>query len=270
MDTVKKIILEETAYVSGSAGNIPDNELSISASQLGKEDLQIYLQMIYGPQPEEHITDATLGTIFHKGMETIIREKSKKETEAGVEYYAEQSFSTKIIDGWWLTGTADLVIATSEGFEIHDYKLTKKYTVKSYLSNPTDHQYTLQLSALEYLLREENMEVYIPGIESVIDFFLKDSIKTKFEAVHEPIVVKTKRSDEIIELFKKKANAIQHHLDNATIPSECKDRWPRKVSGKTVDTLCEYYCSQKKNCPYYKKKQEYRNTNVELVAGWGA
>lgn len=267
-DNVKKIILESTQYVSGSKDDIPDDAFSISASQLGKETLQIYLQMIYGNQEEKEITDSTLGTIFHKGMETIVKEKIIKDDPEKQMLFPETPRHLKMKDNWYLTGTSDLEVI-GDNIEIRDYKLTKIYAGKMYRQDPRNHSYGLQASALTYLLSKSNETPY-ENITNIIDFFYKDANRMKMEQTHDPIIHIPHTKEEIEEVFDKKSKELQHHMENATIPPVCKDLWTRKVAGKTtyVDTKCEFYCNQKNNCPYYKKKQQYKNTSVELIAGW--
>lgn len=264
---VKELILDGTKYVSGSVDIVPDDAFSISASQLGKEDLQVYLQMIYGNQPETEISDATLGTIFHKGMECMALEAQEDQTVQD-QILIEHSMAWKLPNEWWFTGTADLVHYNGSTFYIHDYKLTKNYTVKMFRKNVLGHTYGLQMSGLAYLAGK-NLMTKDDSVSCTVDFFLKDSNKMKFEPVHVPVTFAPLLPATVEELIVEKTNRIQDHIVNATIPPECKDTWIRKVGGQTVKTMCEFYCSQKNNCPYYKKKEQYKNSNVNLIASWG-
>lgn len=270
-DLVKDLILATTQYESGSKGDLPDDAFSISASQLGKETLEIYLQMIYGPQPETEVNDATLGTIFHKGMETLAIEEAKKSTDKGLVsgIRTEVSRHTLMRDNWYLTGTNDIEFNIAGGVNIRDYKLTKVYTGKMYRQDPRGHVYGIQAEALSYLFhRESNLSP--DNIISTIDFFYKDANKAKMEATHDPIDHDVPSYNIVKIMFEEKSIELQGHIENATIPEQCKDRWPRKISktAPLIDSKCEWYCGQKHNCPYYKDSGRMGNTNVQLIAGW--
>lgn len=271
-DNVKKIILNNTQYVSGSNGKIPEDAFSISASQLGKDTLQIYLQMIYGPQPETEVTDATLGTIFHKGMEEIVLSKDKYILGTSLDanfVRAETSRHLKMKNGWYLTGTSDLEIISDHSVQIRDYKLTKVYAGKMYKKDPRNHTYGIQASALTYLYSHMSSRP-VSSIVNIIDFFYKDANRMKSEPTHEPIVHTPHSAQEISNMFNIKSSELQGHIDNATIPPVCEDLWPRKIKAGSplINSKCEWYCGQKHNCPYYKDSGKMGNTNIQLIAGW--
>lgn len=270
-DIVKDLILKKTQYVSGSKGKLPDDAFSISASQLGKNTLEIYLTMIYGPQPEIAIGDATLGTIFHKGMEEYVKEIISEPRVGGdPTFRTEVSRHHEMRKNWYLTGTSDLEAEHPDwAVQIRDYKLTKVYAGTMYKKDPRRHTYGIQASALTYLFKRGpgNSE---RNVTNIIDFFYKDANRMKMESTHEPIEHIPHTPEEVEIMFDTKSRELQTHIENATIPGVCDDLWPRKVPGKsqTINTKCEFYCGQKNNCPYYKDSGKHGNTNVQLIAGW--
>ena len=73
---LKKLIVDGTQYESGYVNE--DDDYVISASMVGKDPLQNYLSIIHGKTAENEVTDATLGTVFHRGMEELVKENMKK------------------------------------------------------------------------------------------------------------------------------------------------------------------------------------------------
>ena len=252
--TVKDIIIGATQYKSGYDKR--NNEYVISASMLGKEPLQNYLSIVYGTQHEDEITDATLGTIFHRGMETIVQDKVKKdENTVGVPWMEpELSMNMPLGNGWVLSGTADLV---NEVFmnhvEIHDYKLTKSYALKMYNKEKVTHPYTKQMHALELLWNHQN-GAKKERVDLLIEYFLKDAKALDFEKTHQTIVVPTLASPDVfVQQIVEQTNSLQAYIEAGEVPPQCADTWPRNSKGVIRHTRCELYCSFGKAglCPHY-------------------
>ena len=259
---LKQMILDGTQYVSGYVNK--DDDYVISASMVANDPLQNYLAIVHGKPTETEINDATLGTIFHRGMEQIVLDEMAKENNAIVG--AEVSMHTKLANGWVLSGTADLITTNIvDHVEIHDYKLTKNYTRKMMDKEINTHGYTKQLQVLDALVHENMGEIGIGGINGdialIADFFLKDSKAINHESTHNPLQAPNKVGTEDMNatevLFGEVitiTNSLQSYIESGQVPPQCQDTWPRSVKGKVVHTRCELYCSHGKagNCPHYK------------------
>ena len=259
---LKQMILDGTQYVSGYVNK--DDDYVISASMVANDPLQNYLAIVHGKPTETEINDATLGTIFHRGMEQIVLDEMAKENNAIIG--AEVSMHTKLANGWVLSGTADLITEQDAGmFEIHDYKLTKNYTRKMMDKDIFFHAYTKQLQILDALFRTDmssyNKNEIVGDITLIADFFLKDSKAINHEPTHNPIQAPNKVGTEDMNatevLFGEVitiTNSLQSYIESGQVPPQCADTWPRSVKGKVVHTRCELYCSHGKagNCPHYK------------------
>ena len=255
---LKGLITEGTKYVSGYVNE--DDDYTISASMVANDPLQNYLSIVHGKGTEDEITDATLGSVFHLGMEQLVREKM--DTDVAI-IGAEVAMHHKLSNGWVLSGTADLIVEPEVGrFEIHDYKLTKKYTRKMTEKDLYTSGYTKQLQVLDALFRRDTTanqgKEINRDIELHCDFFLKDTIAVNFESVFQPLVIPNKVGTsemnaadvlfaEVVEI----TNSLQSYIEAGTIPPVCKDRWPRNVKGTVIPSRCEFYCGHKNVCPHY-------------------
>jgi len=276
MYDLEKDILEATAYKSGYVNE--EDKYVISASMVAKEPIQNYLSILHGKIEADKVNDATLGSVFHKGMEEIMLNKQLKdigEKDSSVIWGIEHSMHTELSNGWILSGTADLVVETIPGhFEIRDYKLTKSYAHKMFLKEKYGHEYTKQLQVLEALFREgKKRPKIIEGQTTLVcDYFVKDSKAIEFEVSHRPEQVPNKEGIEdvrasevtlmeVVEI----TNSLQAYLESGEVPPECQDKWLRNVKGVTIPSKCVLYCSHNKVCPYYDANTR---TTTNRLAGW--
>ncbi len=267
---LEKDILEATKYTSGYVNR--EDKYVISASMIGKEPLQNYLSILHGKIEADRVNDATLGSVFHKGMEEIMGAKVGEDEQI---YAVEHSMHVELSNGWILSGTADLITEPTRGnFEIRDYKLTKDYAHKMFMKEKFNHDYTKQLQVLEALFRRGTARpVLINGpITLVCDYFIKDAKAINYEKSHRPEqvpnVVGTKdvnASDVTLAEAVKITDSLQSYIESGEVPPECKDNWTRNIKGVTIPTKCELYCSHKNHCPYYNPGT--RNS-VNLLANW--
>jgi hypothetical protein len=263
---LKKLILEGTQYVSGYENE--NDDYVISASMVGNDHLQNYLSIIHGKPPEKEITDATLGTIFHRGMDSIVKEKMAKNYTEGEELDiigSEVPMHVKLSNDWILSGTADLIVRSGTNrFEIHDYKLTKNYTRKMMKKNINTHSYTKQLNILNALFRENmagfGVRKILGDITLVADFFLKDSKAIEFEPVHNPLVApntwgtkEINATETILKEVVEITDELQKYIESGEVPPKCADTWERYLKGKRIQARCALYCSHGREglCPYY-------------------
>jgi len=269
---LKKLITEGTKYVSGYVNE--NDDYTISASMVANDPLQNYLSIINGKGTEDNITDATLGSVFHLGMEQLVRDKMDEDVAI---IGAEVAMHHKLSNGWVLSGTADLIVEPKYGqFEIHDYKLTKKYTRKMTEKDLYTSGYTKQLQVLDALFRRDTLanqgKEITRDIELHCDFFLKDTIAVNFETVFQPLIIPNKvgttdmnASDVLFAEVVEITNSLQSYIESGTIPPVCADRWPRNVKGKVIASRCEFYCSHKSVCPHY---SEDPRKVVDNLAHW--
>lgn len=252
---LKEFILDKTQYKSGYEKT--GDEYVLSASMLGSDVLQNYFTIIYGHSKDIRIGDNTLGTIFHRGMETMIMEGTEK---SGILLFPESRYHYDLDDNWVISGTADLIIQNSGEYEIHDYKLSKSYTTKMMKKNITNHQYTKQLNVLNWLMRKRGLE---KDAQLIVDFFLKDAkimdFEESFQQVEVPVYSMERIEGELLERTK----TLQSYIESATVPPQCEDLWPRKVKNKLINAKCEYYCGHKSHCPYVQSSAYH---SVEMLA----
>ena len=275
MFNLKKILLHATEYKSGYVND--EDKYVISASMVAKEPLQNYLSIIHGKVHELEINDATLGSIFHKGMEQIVRDHWEYNDEKKNIIGIERSLYKELTNGWILSGTADLMINNGNGkFTIRDYKLSKTYALKMIKKNISTHDYTKQLQVLEALFRnndnDKSYDVIEGDIELIVDFFAKDAKAIEMEPTYTPLTVPNKRGTEdmnatevtfaeIIQI----TDSLQGYLESGTIPSACKDVWWRNVKGKNIPTRCALYCSHKDICPHYDNS---KRDQINRLSNW--
>jgi len=245
MYNLKKALLNQSKYISGYVNE--NDDYVISASMVGREPLQNYLDIIYGKQEVDDITDMFIGSCFHEGMRTYMnKEANYDKSIIGV----EKPLHTKLSNGWIISGTADLIVTDNDTVEIHDYKTTKAYAVKMFDKEPLSHQYNMQLNVLGYLWKQ--MHPSFEGeIKLVLDFFVKDADKLKSEPTLVQREVQQLTNKEIEETLLQKTNELQSYIESGQIPPKCEQLWPRKVNGVFMNSRCEIWCQFKRICPHY-------------------
>ena len=256
---LSEVILEGTAYVSGFVNK--DDDYTISASMIGKEPLENYLRIVNGTVPETALSDATLGTVFHRGMEGIMQDRAIADGDKSI-VGIEKSMSHKLSNGWVLSGTADLIVKTAPGrYSIHDYKLTKNYTYKMLQKELHTHNYTKQLQVLDALFRVDGGAGEINNdIDLYIEMFLKDSKAVAFEPILRSVKAPNKvgttdmnASEVLFTEVVQITDSLQAYIESGELPPKCTDVWPRNVKGTVIATKCALYCSYGKagTCPHY-------------------
>ena len=263
--SLKDFILDGTKY---NPFEPPEEDAFIlSASMVGKEPLENYLRIIYGGKESTKIDDMVIGSVFHKGMECMIKEKYGLDPYAEVE--SEVSMSKKLNNGWYISGTADMII---EDDSIHDFKLAKYYTYKKELEAVKKGQltnYALQLNTLAWLNSRRETAYRFAGENPnlYIDFFLKDANKVKNEKSFAQLQVPNIQ-DEMEERLLAITNELEEYLMSGKEPPQCSDLWWRVINKKRLAMRCLYYCSYNVECPYFdENSRQARYNNMELP-GW--
>ena len=248
---IEKLILEKTKY-EGS-----DIEKSVSASSIESPLLQQYYRFIYGSEDEQNgviqteFNDASFGTVFHKGMETLF--------DGINDVIVEKRFERELPNGWTVTAKPDLIDfssqATDGDISIDDFKTGKNYSRKMMMKDMTSHSYYIQLCTGKFVANK-----YISGIinKGRIHWFMKDAKQIdRGKLVKEPVYICDEFelfSDEYMEKYLiEKTDILWDAIQSGQEPPECEDLWLRKLSdGTVIKSRCEFYCSYKSVCKYYK------------------
>lgn len=254
-------ILNQTQYKSGYDNK--EDKYVLSASMVGNPTLQNYLSIVNDNSFESAIADTTLGTIFHKGMEVIIKDEEEVENKGAV---SELSMFFELKNGWIISGTADLVhYDLEDSIAIRDYKLTKSYALKKMKENLNGHQYAKQLQTLEFLYKK-TMRSDIT-INLFCDVFIKDAKAIEYEKTYTAVQIPNKSIEASEEDLLRQTTQLQEAIESGTIPDMCPDVWVRKIKGVTIPTKCAFWCSHGKagTCPYYNPRTR---TNAERLLNW--
>ncbi len=253
----EKTILAQTKYKRGFEP--PEEAYVISASMIAKDPLQNYLTILYGSQEEKTISDSTLGSVFHMGMEQIVlAEKNNPNIGTDEHILCEHTMHKKLANGWYLSGTADLIIRRRNGTsDIEDHKLTKMYALKMIQKDLTTHDYTVQLQALDLLNWNENPYPAEKKLQSTlrINVFCKDAKAINKELTFTPVTAPNTNLENFEEKVIEITSSLQAYIEAGEIPPKCEDVWLRKLkNGTTISTKCALYCGHGKAgiCPYYK------------------
>ena len=234
---IKDIILEGTKYER------EPGELKFSASMFSSTDLQNYLTILHGAQDHPEVDQSTIGSVFHLGMEQLMRKRYPK--SEGIE--KEVSYDRD--DGWKVSARMDFHDNSTNVPVIRDWKLTKLYAGKM-LKKDMNHPYRLQVNVARHILVERGARVE-PSM--VIHMFYKDQDQLKgdvgYEAIHiNPIIdVGTQIDAKIAKL--------NGFIETGTEPPECsmEEKWFRRMkNGNVIPSRCQLYCGVKDHCPYYK------------------
>ena len=253
----EKVVLAGTKYERGFEP--PEDAYVISASMIGKEPLQNYLSILYGTQDQDVISDNTLGSVFHRGMQEIVLDTIKTGAGDGEEHVlVEHNMHMILPNEWYLSGTADLIIRHADGTSrIEDHKLTKSYALKMIKKGLANHDYTQQLQGLDLLNWNENPFPEESKVQSelVINVFCKDAKAIDKEPTFTPILAPNESIMNTKEKIVEITNSLQSYIEAGEIPPVCPDVWLRKLkNGTTIPTKCALYCSHGKAgiCPHYK------------------
>jgi hypothetical protein len=266
---MKDIILNELKY---------DREpmsARLSASMIN-DDLFHQLMVIKHGALNADISQATIGSIFHKGMETIFKNQNISN---------EVKLEPIKYSGFEITGTADLVDFNSN--TVYDVKLIKhsKYAGgKSFKglkdkTNGEDDDYFIQLNIYRYLLEKEygkpfNMKLLLFFKDGGWDYRAKQAIPN-FKTLEVPKIDNSKIESYI-------ANTIEHlldyidfnengsikevHLDRAMVgyAKECQEKYGfiTTKSGQKKPSRCALYCEYNTVC------KAYNSSNDEQMLDW--
>lgn len=246
---VEKILLEATKY----GGNSESGQKSISASSLVDDPLRLWLRWKHGVPPSDTVTQATIGSLVHLGMEKII-ETLEPVVPLTKHLESEVEVGCKMDKGWSFSGTIDIL--DHETKTIYDVKVVKKYRIEKLRKEEPDDPYIWQLNAYRYMLcrlgvNYRNMKVIGLSCDAGFDF-RSGKMTNVLNIVDVPLI-----EDAYIEdRFNEQAKILNDHIAMDTPPEKCKDTWPRKVNGKTIPVRCVAYCDYSSLCPHFNPKRE--------------
>lgn len=248
MNNLEQILINETQY----GGNNEPNVKQISASQFGDEMLQIWLRYKYGVPKRNKFDQSTIGSIVHKGIETILSKYDNFETEKDV----EKEFD----NGWKLSGSIDII--DNENRIIYDVKVTKQYTIEQLKKEP-EHHYIWQLSVYRYLMNQLTGYDYDIKLLAILKDGTEFDSRNGCAREHISIIdLEPKSYEQVENKFYEMTENIEKYEALGSKPNQCKDLWFRKVKGNLIPMRCEVYCAYKDVCPYYNKPK--RMTDIKF------
>lgn len=246
---IEKKLLAGTQY---DYSNKPNKYLS--ASEVGADILKLYLSRKY-KLPDTEISQATIGTFVHKGIEHIIDEEYVE---------MEKSFEVKIPGtNYYATSTIDYIDVKNK--VIIDWKTTKLNTgkkIKELIKNNDllNNDYILQLNHQLFTIGNEL------GYKLFLGMFYKDAglnyrtgeYTKSFELIEIPRI----NEDDYLMLIQDKVKVLDEYVSNDIVPNQCSDLWFAKIKGKTIPSKCLAYCGVNSVCPYYKPD------NIDQTMKW--
>jgi len=250
----KQLLLCGTKY----GGDSSVERKSISASEFNRPLLQLYYRYKYGIPKQNDIGVNTLGSLVHKGIETILEPRREILTEYSMKYIFD--------NGWSLTGTADII--DKELKTILDIKFTKHFvgsdmkTKSDYIrANRWKDDYIVQLSVQKYLWYKETEESYNAGLlllnkDAGLDFKRGKEVPA-FEILDCSDMLLS--YDEIENRFNNLIEKLTYHIKNNIVPNECEDLMFRKFNGRTIKMRCKY-CAYNKECKYNNSQRMHLQT----------
>jgi len=246
----KQALLDATHYDR----KIEPNKKVFSASMLGNQKLQNYLQITIGAGSDKTEVDAsTLGSLVHTAIKQAAQARNKF---MKITYLPEHRFSHTLENGWTITGSIDLI--DHEYNTIFDHKVTNTKSIIKIKKEGKDHPYALQLGVYKWLLSKESDIEY----KSVITAFDKQASKFNQESLDmlQFIPIDTYSPEEIEKLLTAATDDLVTYMETSAEPAQCDTKslmWYKKPgTDKSVPMRCKFFCSYKLVCPYYSIKGE--------------
>ncbi len=236
---IEKVLVNAAKY----SGNQESRRKQLSASQLGNDDLQIYLKYMHGGKDSSQFEANTFGSIYHLGAEKAFEEIEDTETEL--------SLSHMLSNGWLITGTLDLIWHKYK--ILADHKTTTSTSIASTVKDGKHSGYGLQMAVYQWLLwKEQGLNGYsaiLPMIDKSFSYFKKN----KYNQLTF-IEIDTHSLEDTEALLLEKTNRIQEYINLGQEPAECANLfWFGEKGKKKKRMRCIHYCDQSNNCSAYKK-----------------
>lgn len=253
----EQLLLNATEY----SGSTKAGDKVLSASSIGKELYYNILQVKHGKQDnkQEKYGANTVGSIYQHGLDKIIEEFG----EPGRYKYAVR-YKKDLGNGWVVSGEYDILDTKYK--IIIDGKVLSSSSFSKAKKNLINDDYNLQVATYRWFVEDETGEPHTGGLHMVNKSGspAKDTLMKNMELyMHEP--------EYIQNLFLKRSEDIQQHLDAGTMPTETHEMCDQNAYGKEngVFRRCFQYCDYKNVCPRINENishhisQQVRNINTE-------
>ncbi len=244
----QKLLLKATGY----SGNKKANQKIISASGLGSDLLQLYLDYKNGKSEDTKFEASNLGSMYQLGVD--------KACEGSSQFQSALRLNHVLPNGWTASGEMDQL--DNENKIIIDNKVSTTTSKKKVKEGGKDHQYALQLGVYKYLLYKNGYGDYagaLAFIDKGASYYKPNSGDTL-----ELFEVETYSYEEIEAMLVEKSNKLQEFIDIDEEPPVCADRFPYKSKGVTISMRCRHYCDFNKYCSHYNADRSDRGSILQL------
>ena len=237
----EKLLLAATGY----SGNKKKEQKLISASSLGNDMLQLYLDYRHGKTEDKKFEASNVGSMFQLGVDKACGDAM--EGFENPQYISAKRFTHTLPNGWVVSGEIDQLDTVNK--VIIDNKVSTATAKKKVLTEGLGHQYALQLGVYKYLVHKNLGEDY-SGALAFVDKSASYFKPTSGDTMNY-MNVKTYDYEEIEELLIKKSNELQEYIDLDEEPGVCENRFPFKSKSITKMMRCIHYCSFNQVCEHY-------------------
>lgn len=210
----------------------------LSASQLSKDVLELYLAANFDPKPGV-FSKGEIGSIFHMGMETMFKEHILVKDGSCIQ---EKRFSRKIGD-YTIDGKMDMIDFMNH--IIYDWKGMSAYAYGLFRPNDKMHKINIQMAVYNWLLKGEF------AAEAHVFITDWDPVKPTHPASAYQIV-----KCDIMDLIETEAyiankiDELESWMAKMKTPPVCDDVMPRYVKPSVyINAKCAYYCDYSHVCP---------------------
>lgn len=239
---------------SGYSGNKKAGEKIISASSLGNDDLQLFLDYKHGKKEDTKFEASNLGSIYQLGVDLACQ---------GNEQYRSSTRYTHVLpNGWTVSGETDQEDLINK--VIIDNKTSTGTALKKVKSEGKDHQYALQLAVYKYLIWKNTGEDF-SGALAFVDKGASYFKPTSGDTMN-LVEVETYNYEEVEEMLIQKTNKLQEFIDLDVEPDMCANRFPYTSRGVTKPMRCLYYCSFNDKCRHFRQDTQDKDIIGRLSA----
>ncbi len=251
---------------SGYSGNRKSGQKIISASSLGNDMLQLYLDFKHGKSEDTKIEASNIGSIFQLGVDKAceLEEAMAIDQELEPQYISARRLTYELSNGWTVSGEIDQIDTVNK--VIIDNKLSTGTALKKVHEQGKSHSYALQLAVYKFLMWKDTGEDYSGALafgDKSASYFKPNSGDSM-----NYLNVETHDYKDIEQMLLEKSNTLQEFLDNDLEPTICADRFPKKERGRTKPMRCIHYCNYSKHCKHYNPHSADQSIidNLEVTA----
>ena len=249
-------ILNKTQYSGGNR----TNKKIISASGLTDDLLILYYKYKYEPIENKNITQSTIGSLAHIGVEEAFKGLPNS--------YPAERLEMPLSNGWTLSGEYDVMLELNidgkDILAIIDFKLIKNKKVKTLFDVENEDNYSMQCRAYKYLVQNAWDGYKGQEVRTYLACGVKDGTLFKNPVIKdfEFIEIKNDLTDEVFDfLVREKTSLLQEHIDVNKEPEMCEvlffnyARGLKSKNGKKIPLAekCLSFCDYKNVCKHGKK-----------------